>query len=152
MRAFALLACLLLTEQAGADMARFQSWLGVWERTEASGRVTRERWWQDGTSLRAEAHYRDSTTSEWTTSESILLTELDGTIYYIAKPTQNGMPVPFHLVTKDGPAVFENRTHDFPQRICYAVQSDGSLDVWIDSPSQGESNRTDYHFERPREH
>ena len=150
MRVFALAACLFWTQPAWADMTRFQSWLGEWERTEASGRVTRERWWQDGSSLRGEARYRDSADGEWTVGEAILLTELDGTIYYIAKPRQNSMPVAFHLVTKDGPALFENRTHDYPQRICYAVQPDGALDVWIDAPGEGEANRLDYHFERPR--
>ena len=50
-----------------------------------------------------------------------------GGIQYVAKPS--GQPEASFKLVKSGPkeVVFENPTHDFPQKISYRLEPDGSL-------------------------
>lgn len=64
--------------------------------------------------------------------ESLLLVEMSGAVYYLAKVPQNPLPVPFKLIVLGNRiAVFENPGHDFPKRIEYSINKDGELDVYV---------------------
>lgn len=75
----------------------------------------------------------------------------DGKVFYSARiPSQNaGAPVDFLMTSAVGDSmVFENKEHDFPQRIVYAWQPDGTWKVNVAGPGK-EGWRTDrYHFRR----
>lgn len=73
----------------------------------------------------------------------------DGTPAYVV--SASGQPeVAFRLVSLvEGTAVFENRQHDFPQRIIYARQADGSLLAAIEGPGRdGQVKRIEYPYQR----
>jgi hypothetical protein len=147
-RLSALLCALLVSLPCSAHMSFFDAWLGTWERTHASGRLTRERWWRDGTVLRGDSRELAPGSSEWVQTESLLLTEMLAGTYYIAQPKDNPYPVAFRLISHDGVAIFENAAHDFPQRISYALTANDSLRVWIEGSRDGEPRRIEFLFLR----
>lgn len=73
--------------------------------------------------------------------------QVDG-IFYIAQPN-GGKAVPFKLVkVNDNAAVFENLEHDFPQRIAYQRQIDGSLLAAIEGDEKGKLKRIEFAMQR----
>lgn len=65
--------------------------------------------------------------------EFLRIVARDGAIYYLAQP--GGRPATeFKLTSFDGvTAIFENPQHDFPKRILYKKNPDGSLTARIDA-------------------
>ena len=83
--------------------------------------------------------------------ESVQLRYQDGRITYTSTvPNQNaGQAVTFTLVSHTGGEyIFENKAHDFPQRIVYRVPADSTLDVYIEGPSSGSVKKIPYPFKR----
>ncbi|MGH9802611.1 MAG: DUF6265 family protein, partial [Blastocatellia bacterium] len=82
--------------------------------------------------------------------ESMRIHEDKGEIYFTAKPS--GQPeASFKLVSyADGKAVFENPQHDFPQRVIYGKQPDGSLLARIEGEMQGKKRGIDFPFKRAK--
>lgn len=72
----------------------------------------------------------------------------DGRIVYIAKPSRQ--PEATFTAVKVGPGevVFENPAHDFPQRIIYRLQGDGSLAARIEGVAKGEARGVDFPMRR----
>jgi len=69
-------------------------------------------------------------------------------VFYIAQPN-GGAAVPFKLVkVNDNEALFENPQHDFPQRILYQRQNDGSLLAAIEGQENGKPKRVDFTMKR----
>ena len=85
--------------------------------------------------------------------EALLLLRMGADIFYIARPRQNEFPIGFRLVSQtDIEAVFENATHDFPQRITYRRTSDDGFTATIDGPGDdGETQEIAFHFTRRTE-
>jgi hypothetical protein len=82
-------------------------------------------------------------------SESLILADMGGEIFYIARPSQNPLPVAFKLVrADDGSATFENPKHDFPTRITYTRNPDGSLDARVEGVENGKQRAIRFHFVR----
>lgn len=77
--------------------------------------------------------------------EFILLRQNEaGEVHYIAKPSGQG-EASFKLVkAADREAVFENPEHDFPQRIIYRLQGEGSLVARIEGASKGQFKAIDF--------
>ena len=73
--------------------------------------------------------------------------EADG-IYFTAKPS--GQPeASFKLVSLSGKrAMFENPKHDFPQRVIYGQNADGSLYARIEGEMNGQQRGIDFPFKR----
>jgi hypothetical protein len=72
-----------------------------------------------------------------------------GALYYVAMPSgqkEAAFQVKSLSATE---AVFENLQHDFPQRISYALQPDGSLLAAIEGPGQnGQVRRVEFSYRR----
>jgi ketosteroid isomerase-like protein len=66
--------------------------------------------------------------------EALLVHEVEGRLAYSAMP--NGVaPIDFPLLERDeGSATFENKEHDFPQRIRYAAGEAGRLTAVVSGP------------------
>ncbi len=75
-------------------------------------------------------------------------TEANGEISYVARPS-NQLEASFKLVKLRGQeAVFENPDHDFPQRIIYRLESDGSLIARIEGVDKGKERGVNYPMKR----
>ncbi|MGH9814264.1 MAG: DUF6265 family protein, partial [Candidatus Acidiferrales bacterium] len=56
-------------------------------------------------------------------------------------------PTDFKLIKLEGPSVvFENLAHDFPQRIIYKKNADGTLDARVEGERNGQLSGQDFHF------
>ena len=72
-----------------------------------------------------------------------------GALFYIAMPAGRKETAFQILTLTDTEAVFENPQHDFPQRVIYARQPDGSLLAAIEGPGKdGQVKRIEYPFRR----
>jgi hypothetical protein len=82
--------------------------------------------------------------------EFLRIQETAGAIFYHARlPDQN--ETAFQLVKWDGKeAVFENPEHDFPQRVIYRFNPDGSLLARIEGKDKGAEKGIDFPMQRDR--
>ena len=78
----------------------------------------------------------------------LLRADAAGDVHYVAKPS--GQPEASFKLVKAGPreAVFENPTHDFPQRIVYTLQEDGTLLAAIEGERNGKARRVEFPYRR----
>ena len=123
------------------------SWIsGCWEN--ASGaRTMEERWTKlaGESMLGVNRTVKDGKTVAY---EFIRIAKQGEDIYYIAKPSGQA-EASFKLVKwSDDEAVFENPDHDFPQRIIYRRQEDGSLHSRIEGTSKGKERGIDFPMQR----
>jgi hypothetical protein len=123
------------------------SWLsGCWERSGGS-RQTVEQWMKPagGTMLGMSRTVANGRTVEY---EHLLLHQVGDTIYYVATPSRQ-QQTSFKLIRSSAQeAVFENPEHDFPQRIIYRLDADGSLVARIEGKSRGVERGIDFPFKK----
>ncbi len=61
----------------------------------------------------------------------------------------NENPVTFKMVSSEnGQFTFENKDHDFPERITYSNPVKDSLHAWIEGTDNGEAKKVDFYFSR----
>jgi len=122
------------------DLAWMQ---GCWQGGDAGSRIS-EQWTvpDGGTMLGMSRTVKNGKT---VAHEFILLRQNEaGEVHYIAKPSGQA-EASFKLVRAgDREAVFENPAHDFPQRIIYRLQEDGSLHARIEGVSNGQVKGVDF--------
>ncbi len=106
--------------------------LGTWTMDNGS-QTTIEEWQALGESVyQGSGRNISLETGEEIFQESLLLVEMAGGIFYIAKVSHNEMPVPFKLVEQSPDhARFENLEHDFPKRIEYKRIGEDQLEVQV---------------------
>ena len=83
--------------------------------------------------------------------ENVRLAKRSEGIFYIpvVSNENDGKPVPFRLIsTADKKYVFENKEHDYPQRIIYHLITKDSVHAWIEGTQNGKEGRSDYYFTR----
>lgn len=52
------------------------------------------------------------------------------------------------IAISDSSVTFENKSHDFPQRVGYTLKADGSLAAWIEGTQGGKSRHVDFPYTR----
>ena len=74
----------------------------------------------------------------------------EGEIFYVAKPSgqEEGSFKLVKLQNKE--AVFENLEHDFPQRVIYRLQAEGSLFARVEGTLKGQVRGIDYPYKRAK--
>ncbi|MDH3196912.1 MAG: DUF6265 family protein [Candidatus Krumholzibacteria bacterium] len=108
------------------------SWLtGYWARERNDTRIE-ECWLEPLGGVMVGVH-RDLRDTGGVFYEFLRIEERADGIYYVAKPSNQGEAA-FRLVALEAgrKAVFENKAHDFPQRIVYLLESDGKLRATIE--------------------
>lgn len=106
--------------------------LGVWVYV-ADETTTQEIWTDTGDGIfKGTGTVVSASDQTLHSRESLLLVEMSGAVFYLAKVDGNPLPVPFTLVrASPGFAVFENTAHDFPNRLEYRLGEGGRLDVTV---------------------
>lgn len=140
--------------QSQAPKLKDCEWLlGTWKRESAKS-VTLESWRKlSERTFEGEGVRRSKTTGDSVLVESLMLAEMRGEIFYLAKVAENRLPVAFRLTSLAGSrAVFENPEHDFPQRITYILDAEGSLLVITAGKEggQGEAKQIEFSFQKLR--
>jgi hypothetical protein len=120
------------------------AWLaGRWE-FEKNGRVVREEWMVPGggTMLGMSRTVKDGKTIEY--EHLFLGIDEQGDLSLIATPSGQSRAA-FKLIKVEGRSVvFENKAHDFPQRVGYTLNADGTLSAFIEGETQGVHRRIEF--------
>jgi hypothetical protein len=125
-------------------------WLsGTWEY-KSEQNITIEKWEKQSTkTIEGFTTVRKIDAEEPGFSESLRILSMKGDVFYLAKVDQNEMPVPFKLVSAEGAGyVFENRQHDFPQRITYFKQNADSMIVRVEGLTEPNIRYFELYYKR----
>ena len=145
-----LAVCLIVPAQTTKPTINDLAWLaGCWEANMRGNQVN-EQWMKPagGTMLGMARTVTMGKTIEFEFTQ--IREDKDGAIYYIAKPSSQA-EASFKLVKlEQKEAVFENLQHDFPQRIIYRQESDGSLFARVEANDKGKIRGLDYPYKRAK--
>ena len=150
-----LLAIALLTAAAHAQtptprpMLQDLAWMAGHWRIEQGDRLVDEQWMQPAAGLMMGMARNIQAGKVREYEFTLLRQEPNGDIFYVASPSKQA-ETSFKLTSwSNGEAVFENPQHDFPKKIVYARQADGSLLAAIEGPGRdGKPRRVEYPFKR----
>jgi hypothetical protein len=126
--------------------ASFGWMTGDWEMT-ANGMHIEEHWTraEGGTLIGMGRAVRGGKTVEF---EYLRIEERPDGVYYVAHPLARP-GTDFKLARFDGAeAVFENPQHDFPTRVIYRKNADGSLFARIEGTRRGQPASEDFPYQR----
>lgn len=98
---------------------------GCWERTEAAKKLLITEQWMSpaGTSILGMGRtVKDGKTTGW---EFMRIEKRDDGLYFVSRPKENPEDTSFKLIrSTNSEVVFENKEHDFPQRVIYKLQGE----------------------------
>ena len=143
----------LLTLTAAAQSSKVSindlSWMaGCWEMTNPERQLLiTEQWMKPagGMIIGAARTVRDGKVIEY---EFLRVVEDADGIYYVAKPTANKDETRFKLITGiPNEVIFENPTHDFPQRVIYRRHGE-KLSARIEGTANGKARGIDFPYLR----
>jgi hypothetical protein len=87
-----------------------------------------------------------TTSAKSSSFEFLRIVEKEGALSYLASPGGQ-TPTEFKLKElADKRVVFENAAHDFPQRILYWIESDGTMKARIEGTVQGKARGMEWRF------
>lgn len=143
-----MLALILAAQLAGPPATIDQmTWLqGCWIQTRPND-VIEERWMGPGggVMLGMGRTLRDGKLRDY---EYTRIVEADGSLAYMAEPSgQEKATFPLKSLTPDM-AVFENPTHDFPQRVIYRRLGADQIVARIEGQIGGQARSVDFPYKR----
>jgi hypothetical protein len=122
------------------------AWLsGCWEMSR-NGRHIIEQWSapEGGTLIGMSRTVGDGRTREF---EFVMIREgAGGRLEYVAKPSGQAEAIFTAVKTSPNEIVFENLQHDFPTRIMYRRNEDGTLLAAVEGPQLGNTKRIEYPY------
>jgi hypothetical protein len=152
-RAIAALTCLVAQGAAAAPSpvpgVDALAWMaGTW--TGEQDGVAMEEVWTPPRGGALLGLHRDVKAGRMVSWEFFRIQAEGGAVVYHSSP-RSAPPTPFTLV-ESGPrrAVFENKAHDFPQRILYWMDDAGALHARIEGPQGGRTVSEEWTWTRSR--
>ena len=146
-RTISLALCLASASIAGAQTASIRdvAWLqGCWELRDGD-RLVEERWMlpRAGSMLGVGRTTRGEKLIE---HEFVVLTERDGRLAYEAHPSGQATATFLSKPISGREVVFEDLTHDFPQRVGYRSTGPGQMLAWVEGTSGGRTRRVEFAY------
>jgi len=135
--------------QEGTPTIESLAWLaGCWENA-SDNMKTEEQWMKpSGGSMLGVSRTVKGGKTMW--YEFLQIRQYGDSVVYIANPSGQ-KEAAFKLVRwNDKEAVFENPAHDFPQRIIYELQTDGSLHARIEGKQKGKDRVEHFPMKRAK--
>ena len=137
----------------GQDLARSITDLGkmagCWEReNKAASLYVNEQWMipAGNTMIGMGRTVKNGITTEY---EYMRIEQRGIDLFFISKPKANPSETEFKLTSmQPGLFVFENPTHDFPQKIIYRLTDAKRLDARIEGTINGKQTKIDFPFVR----
>jgi hypothetical protein len=123
--------------------------LGKWEMSIAKGKITES--WEKTKDGMAGKSYRHKLNGDSSLTESVDIKIIDNTWNYCVTAHEKGNEgkTNFKLVSfSDGTYIFENKQHDFPQRVIYQDKGKDALLAWIEGEIQGKTKKSEYPYHR----
>ena len=140
------LTCGALPLRAATGIDRV-AWLqGCWEMANGP-RVVEEQWTRPrgGIMLGVGRTTRDGKLVEY---ETVLLSEKTESLAYEAHPSGQAGAVFMLKTVSDTQVVFENLSHDFPQRVGYEKRDADELLAWVEGTTNGQQRRIPFTYRR----
>jgi hypothetical protein len=144
------LFCFLISEiyaqqPAFSDLKTFDWLAGSWKS--AGGKTTSFEVWTKVSERTLEGDSYFFKNGEKVVTEYLRIELFGDEIFYTSRVAHNKYPVPFKLIKADAQTfTFENAEHDFPQRIIYKLNEDGSLHARIEGQQNGKERGIDFSF------
>jgi hypothetical protein len=138
-----------LAQHTNKDFSNLDLIVGKWLMKTSKGNIY-ETWQKvNDTTLKSKSYKVNG-------KDTIMLEQADlvktgDKIMYI--PTVNGQnderPIAFTLIKVENDTyTFENKEHDFPQRIFYALPKNNIMHAWIEGNINGEFKRSNYYYKK----
>jgi len=131
-------------------MEKLQWLIGTWTN-EADKEYSQETWSQENDSVFTAYSFVEVNKKKIVFAETMALEQKgDDLILTVVTANQNdAKPVTFKMISlENGQVTFENKNHDFPERITYTNPVNDSLHAWIEGTVNGEAQKVDFHFKR----
>jgi hypothetical protein len=123
--------------------------LGTW--TNESGEEFSQETWSKENDSTYTAFSFTQVKNETVFAETMALEQKAENLFLtVAAANQNDeQPVTFKMVSSEnGQFTFENKNHDFPERIIYTNPVNDSLHAWIEGTVKNEAKKVDFRFSR----
>ena len=131
------------------QLAKAEWLVGTWENKSSNGDLT-EAWQKENDSVfKGQSYFIKG--KDTIHSETIVLSENKGQVTFspTVKGQNNNRPVDFKLISATGTQfVFENKTHDFPQKITYTKVTNDSLIAQISGMQKGKPIAEEFSMKR----
>jgi hypothetical protein len=139
-------APLLTVAQTSVRIEQLRWLTGCWEMN-APQRTIEEHWLppRGGTMLGMGRTVQDGRTIEY---ESIVIRVENDRLAYEAHPSGQPSAVFLSQQMTASSVVFENLTHDFPQRVGYERRGEDAVMAWIEGTQNGRTRRTEFSYQR----
>ena len=132
--------------QAPGGMERLAWMAGSWASDSAGVRI--EEHWTDPSGGLMLGMHRDLRNGRATAFEFLRIEANGNTVQYLAQPSgRPATPFPARELG-DHSVTFENRDHDYPQRISYWLDSDGALHARIEGRVGGKARSEEWRWAR----
>ena len=146
---FLIESCQFGPKKIEGDLSNFDWMDGAWMDSSSTGKMV-EEWNEinDSVMVGSSIYLAGLDTIFF---EEISLKKINGEIYYIPSiQVEDGLqPVLFKFISAtNGEFIFENKKHDFPQRIVYSNPVKDSLVAYIDGNQKGEYRKEYFRMKR----
>ena len=143
---FLVLAANTLAQETKPNINNLKWITGCWESNNKNELVT-EQWMKPaGNSMLGMS--RTVANGKTSAYEFLRIIQENFEVFYIANPSKQ-QETSFKLIKQtNNEAIFENPTHDFPQRIIYRLKSKTSLVARIEGDNKGKQMGFDYPMKR----
>jgi hypothetical protein len=128
-----------------ADITQFKWLEGKWEGTEGNMQTFEE--WKPIKENMISGLGGVTSDNDTMFSEIIKIELKGGELYYVAAVPGNPNPVSYKLIkSENNSTTFENLKNDFPQRVIYTLNADGSLYARIEGQRSGKDSKQEFNF------
>ncbi|QAA80265.1 hypothetical protein EI546_00290 [Aequorivita sp. H23M31] len=157
---FALTSCKenskLISPETNTTIERFKklnefNWLvGSWVNR-SGNKFSKETWTKENDSTLSAFSYTQIEKDTVFVELMLLQQKNDSVILTVTDGRNKNDIVPFKLISSDnGEHTFENKQHDFPERIIYTNPTQDSIHAWILGTLNGEARKVDFYFAREK--
>jgi hypothetical protein len=131
------------------DFKGLYSLQGLWKMETGRGAIY-EEWFKKDENKLIGRSYRINNTDTIVMEKIELYISANEIVYSPEVSDQNKQQaVPFKLISNtDGRYVFENKEHDFPQRVIYKLVSDDAVHARIEGIRNGQERGSDFKYSR----
>lgn len=159
MRKYIITMCLLLVLTSAAlaqqpvysakEFKPLHGLTGLWKMDGTRGTLY-EQWHVSGDNQLKGRSYKINN-NDTMVLENVIISLQNDVIFYtpVVRDQNNKQPVPFKLISyKNNRYVFENKEHDYPQRVIYELVSANELRARIEGSKNGKEMGSDFNYNR----
>lgn len=122
---------------------------GLWKMDGKRGAIY-EEWQVSGDNQLTGRSYKINN-NDTMVLENVVISLQNNAIFYtpVVRDQNNQQPVPFKLISyNNNKYVFENKEHDYPQRVIYQLVSTNDLRARIEGTKNGKESGSDFNYMR----